>query len=294
MEDSLILTPVHAGGARIVDRGRDGQRAAGIPTGGAADPEARRAALDLLGLPDHAPCLELPLMGGVWLLSGRGQIVLTGADMNWRLDGKPITRYSVLYLEGDHLLAGRQAINGCRGYLAVCGSWSSTNTGLTLPVIRGSREAGLPGTVNLRRDEPLEIKSSGECPFRNDLSTTYPDRVMLTAHPGPEFRLLTTAQRAAVFGTIYTIDRSSDRQGLRLRADTPLDVYLPSQLSSPVLPGTVQLSPAGPILLGPDAQTIGGYPRILQVDKWQPAFQLRPAQQLRFRPHRSGPGGVPR
>jgi len=39
----------------------------------------------------------------------------------------------------------------------------------------------------------------------------------------------------------------------------------PNMLSSPVLPGTVQLSPAGPILLGPDAQTVGGYPRVLLV-----------------------------
>ncbi|MGB3801904.1 MAG: hypothetical protein WA952_18945, partial [Lewinella sp.] len=55
-------------------------------------------------------------------------------------------------------------------------------------------------------------------------------------------------------------------------------------LSSAVLPGTVQLTPSGAILLGPDAQTIGGYPRALVVvDDLSPAFQLRPGQRIRFK-----------
>ncbi|OAV45719.1 hypothetical protein A3850_015000 [Lewinella sp. 4G2] len=55
-------------------------------------------------------------------------------------------------------------------------------------------------------------------------------------------------------------------------------------LSSPVLPGTIQLTPTGLIVLGPDAQTVGGYPRILQLDiqALTNLYQLLPGTPIRF------------
>ncbi len=45
-----------------------------------------------------------------------------------------------------------------------------------------------------------------------------------------------------------------------------LEHSLPSILTSPVLPGTVQLTPSGQlIILMRDCQTTGGYPRVLQL-----------------------------
>lgn len=55
--------------------------------------------------------------------------------------------------------------------------------------------------------------------------------------------------------------------------------------SSAVAPGIIQLPPSGlPILLMKDAQTIGGYPRILYVAEyhlWR-AGQLAPGDTVRF------------
>jgi allophanate hydrolase subunit 2 len=56
-------------------------------------------------------------------------------------------------------------------------------------------------------------------------------------------------------------------------------------ISGPVFTGTIQCPETGlPILLGPDAQTLGGYPRILQVVKADRHLigQLRPGDQLKF------------
>ncbi|MDP6920244.1 MAG: hypothetical protein QGH43_13500, partial [Arenicellales bacterium] len=56
-------------------------------------------------------------------------------------------------------------------------------------------------------------------------------------------------------------------------------------ISSPMFPGTIQCPPNGqPIILGPDAQTLGGYPRIFQVAKIDRSLigQLRPGDRLRF------------
>ena len=47
-----------------------------------------------------------------------------------------------------------------------------------------------------------------------------------------------------------------------------LENDLPSILTSPVLPGTVQLTPSGKlIVLMRDCQTTGGYPRVLQLSE---------------------------
>ena len=73
--------------------------------------------------------------------------------------------------------------------------------------------------------------------------------------------------------------------GIRLNG-SPLEIdEHGDMISSPMFPGTIQCPANGqPILLGPDAQTLGGYPRVFQVSKIDRALigQLRPGDQLRF------------
>lgn len=55
--------------------------------------------------------------------------------------------------------------------------------------------------------------------------------------------------------------------------------------SAAVFPGTIQLPPSGqPYLLGPDAQTTGGYPRIAQVIRADRHLigQLGPGSRIQF------------
>ena len=58
-----------------------------------------------------------------------------------------------------------------------------------------------------------------------------------------------------------------------------------SIISSPVIPGTVQLTPSGQmIILHRDCQTTGGYPRILQLDEksLNNLAQLRIGDKIKF------------
>ena len=282
MDSRLNLTCTNPpAGACLVDCGRPFHRALGVARGGPADPVAARAANLLLGQAPDNCCIEAPLYGGQWLLNGGGQIALTGADMCWRLNGNPVDRYSVLYLDGDYLLSGRAAVEGCRAYLAVRGQWA-------VPTRLGSAEAGLPGTQRLQKGSRLTVIAQSETPFRNDLPPRYASdqqEVTLPARPGPEWHWLPPPEQQQFLAEPLRIGRSGDRQGLRL--DTKWSVpSLASMISSPVLPGTVQLAPGGPILLGPDAQTVGGYPRILLIEDYYPVYQLRPGQGLRLVLHR--------
>jgi allophanate hydrolase subunit 2 len=82
----------------------------------------------------------------------------------------------------------------------------------------------------------------------------------------------------------FTVAADSNRMGLRLESE-PLEKPEVELLSAPVCPGTVQVTNDGQtIVLGVDAQTIGGYPRLAHVisadlDK---LGQLMPKDKVRF------------
>ena len=82
---------------------------------------------------------------------------------------------------------------------------------------------------------------------------------------GPEFDLLSTNSKKKLFKNEFTIN-SNNRMAYNL--EEKLQVSIKSIISSPVLPGSVQLTPSGKmIILHRDCQTSGGYPRILQLSR---------------------------
>lgn len=282
MAGTLTLTCLKpGGGAFLVDVGRPGYRALGITSGGPADARARDAANRLLGRNARATCLELTSTGGQWLISGSGQIAVTGADLNWRLNGRLLETYQTLFIEGDGLLTSHHSSAGLRGYLAINGHWN-------LPRALGSAEAGLPEIPAIAAGWSVVVKWNTETTFCTDLETSRHHPVLpltLGVIPGPEWNWLSPSQQDQLLTTTYRVGRASNRQGIRLNPVNLYDYALPSMISSPVLPGTIQLTPAGPILLGPEAQTVGGYPRVLNVakpDEMYAAFQVPLDGEIRF------------
>jgi allophanate hydrolase subunit 2 len=200
--------------------------------------------------------------------------------MNWRLNGRLLESYTVHYLDGDGLLTGTMATRGLRSYLAILGKWE-------LPQILGSAEIGLPGTSAISAEWTTSVRWKKEVPYQADLDVHrhFPSAPqILSFAPGPEWDWLTEAQQVAILQQTYLVSPDSSRQGIRLISQ--LTAWnLPSLISSPVLPGTVQLTSAGPILLGPEAQTVGGYPRILLATAAADlamAFQVGIGGEVRF------------
>ncbi len=118
--------------------------------------------------------------------------------------------------------------------------------------------------------------------------TIYENNYTCVPLPGPEWRWLKAKHAAELVDVSYRVSPASSRQGLRLTPEPPWRLNalpLPNMLSSPVLPGTVQLTPSGLIVLGPDAQTIGGYPRVMVLDAEQVArcYQLGIGGEVTFR-----------
>ena len=103
--------------------------------------------------------------------------------------------------------------------------------------------------------------------------------------PGPEFDAVDEASKKLLFSEIYTVSNDSNRMGNRLIGPELKIEKVDHMISGPLFPGTLQCPTEGsPILLGPDAQTLGGYPRLLQVSSIDCHLvgQLRPGDRIKF------------
>jgi KipI family sensor histidine kinase inhibitor len=263
----------------VQDLGRWGQRAAGVPSGGAMDGLAARLANWLVGNEESAAVIEMTLLGPEIEFLSDMLIAVGGAEFaDWE------TWRPVAVKAGQRIKWGA-ATKGCRGYLAVAG-------GIDVPVVLGSRSTyaraelgGWEGRA-LRAGDVLPLKAVA----RSVAEHWWIDhRILPEYSAAPTVRVVLGAQ-AGEFGdewlkAEFKVTPQSDRMGMRLAGPALVRARGGDLLSSAVAPGTVQVPPDGqPIVLMADAQTIGGYPQLahaISVDLPLLA-QLRPGDTVRF------------
>ena len=273
----------------IQDGGRVGHRDIGVPLAGAADPVLLACANALLGQPAARAGLEVALLGPTLRAVGAPVQLALAGDFRPRLqrrDGASATveSWRSLTLQPGETLA----IGPCRsgiGYLALAG-------GIDVPCVLGSRATyaraalgGIEGRAPragdlLRAAAPPGAERQAARPF---VHAAGPMRVL----PGPQDEHFDDAAWALFVGSDYRVTRDADRMGLRLEG--PMLRHAagkgPDIVSEAVVPGAVQVPGAGqPIVLGVDAQTIGGYAKIATVIRADlPRLaHLRPGDVLRF------------
>jgi len=270
----------------VMDQGRPGLGALGVPVGGAADPEALAVANRLVGNEVAAAGLEITLTGPVLRFRASGVAALAGARFAaTRSNGAAVAWHETMIFGAGETLTLDKAEAGCRCWLAIRG-------GLAVPQVMGSRSTYLPAGFGGYQGRPLQVgdllevvSQAGDVhllraqpPFPSG-----PD-ALLRVVAGPQSSLFDDAGLAAFFGGIYRVDMASDRRGLRLRG--PKVTHARNELPSQgVLPGAIQIPPDGqPIILGWDGPVTGGYPVIagvISVD-WPRLAQLRPGDAVRF------------
>ena len=95
-------------------------------------------------------------------------------------------------------------------------------------------------------------------------SNSFLDETVLMVSKGPEFKLLDDMQLEQLFINSFTVAKEYNRMGYQFNEKIKEHDW--SMLTSATMPGTVQLTPSGKlIILMKDGQTTGGYPRILQL-----------------------------
>ncbi len=270
----------------VMDQGRAGLGALGVPTGGAAHPAALAAANLLVGNEEAAAGLEITLVGPALRFPTGGIVAFTGAHFSVkRSKGGAVVWNETLVLAAGETLTLEQAEAGCRCWLAVRG-------GLKVPQVMGSRSTFLPAGFGghkgrvLHAGDVLEIGTTTDEVrlFRTQPPSSVERNGPLRVVVGPQANLFDDTGLAAFFTGVYRVATASDRRGLRLVGPdvTHSRTELPSQ---GVLPGAVQIPPDGqPIILGWDGPVTGGYPVIAGViaADWAQLAQLKPGDAVRF------------
>lgn len=247
----------------IQDGGRFGYEEYGVPVSGALDQYSAQLANMLLANEEKDAVMEITMSGPQLEFQVSTFICVTGALMQPRLNEVSLKQNRTVACEpGDRLTFGR-VVSGFRAYLAVAGGFQTEE-------VMNSRSMFSPVTSNrtVRKGDLLPI-ASDVWPRGRQNATVKPiqnfeQQLAIDVAPGPEFGLLTEDQRARLFAKEFTISKNNNRMAYQLEEQFPN--ALPPIITSLVLPGTVQLTPSGNlILLLRDCQTTGGYPRILQL-----------------------------
>jgi biotin-dependent carboxylase-like uncharacterized protein len=265
-----MLTILHPGNyASLQDLGRWKMHAFGIPLSGAMDRNSAMLANILVDNPIELPVIEFAMVGPKIQWNQSGTAAWTGGDfeVESNLNGA-IPRHLPIQFEEHEIWSFGAVKKGLRGYLAVKG-------GLVGPKVMGSCSMSLGVT------DQVVFKKNDSIPFGTVLgvnTSTYSqlketplEEREIWGYKGPEWYLWEKAtggnlekQTERLSALPWTISKDHNRMGIRLLPHAPKHNY--SILTAPVLPGTVQWTPSGQlIVLMREGQTTGGYPRILQL-----------------------------
>lgn len=267
----------------IQDLGRFGYRKFGVPVSGAMDAFSAELANRLVGNEPNCAVIEITLQGPVLEFQRACKIALTGADFRPKLGKKAIHMNTLISVsEGDQLTFGSPQM-GARCYLAVSG-------GVASEVVMGSRSQYREITPirQMQRGDliplvskPLQIEET------HSAVRVPPDRLsnpVIEVFPGPEFDFLSDELQKKISSIPFSVTQESNRMAYVL--DSEKSMTAEEIITSPVQPGTVQLTPSGKVVvLMRDAQTTGGYARILQLtkDSVDRLAQKRAGDQLQFK-----------
>lgn len=249
----------------IQDIGRFGFRKYGIPQSGVMDSYAAKMSNLILNNSEDASVLEITQMGPKLQFSEATLITICGAFMNPKLNEKNIFNHSIIEVKSGDVLSFGKLEYGCRAYLAISG-------GFMVDKVLNSYSwyEGITAVFKLKKGDELfykrENQSVGQKNSGIRVLTNYIKDNSITAFKGPEYHLLSNQQEQQLNLFSFRIDQKNNRMAIQMQE--PLINELKPIITGPVLPGTVQLTPSGNIIvLMRDCQTTGGYPRILQVSE---------------------------
>ncbi|HKY20663.1 MAG TPA: biotin-dependent carboxyltransferase family protein [Vicinamibacterales bacterium] len=278
----------------VQDLGRWGFQSRGVPVCGAMDHYSHRLANRLVGNSDQAATLELTLTGPQIRFENQTSFAVTGAVFALTLDASVVDMNRMIEAPAGSILRFGERQLGARSYIAIQG-------GVDVPMVLGSRSThvltrmgGLDGralragdtihTLTGVRGEGREVMTSPPSPLPPLPSSLTPTRI---PDGGARLRVIPGDQRLfhQLASRRFSISSHSDRMGYRLEGSNVGDVPAAELISSAVVTGAIQVTPAGQaILLMADHATTGGYPigaAVIAADVPR-AGQLAPGDWIEF------------
>ncbi|ARV07459.1 allophanate hydrolase [Polaribacter sp. SA4-10] len=249
--------------ASIQDKGRVGFASIGVPVSGVMDGYSANIANSILGNSLEDALLEITFGGTQLQFLSDTFICLSGGDFSPKLNNNSIQLNARIKITKNDVLSFGKINFGVRTYVAVFGGFQTEK-------ILGSRSFYKNITTNsvIEKHIVLPINKTEE-----HFDATNSSMKILKSHfetndiecyKGPEFNLLNEKQKKLLFEQLFMISNDNNRMGYRL--SEIINNELQSILTSAVLPGTVQITTSGKlIVLMRDCQVTGGYPRVLQL-----------------------------
>ncbi len=245
----------------LQDQGRFGYKDKGVPVSGSMDTYSTKVINALLENNISAPVIEITMTGPTLEFTADSYICIGGAEFLVTLNTSPISLYKVYKVKSGDVLSYAKLNKGLRAYLAIKGGFKSNmvlnSASFYFPITnkRCFKNSDEIGYVECKDFNPkishLKINSL--------LNTN-----VLEVAKGPEYNLLNKNQIKGLFTTLFSVSNQYDRMAYQLQETIEGLSY--SMLTSATLPGTIQLTPSGKlIILMKDGQTTGGYPRVLQL-----------------------------
>ena len=277
------------------DLGRHGQAGQGVSASGAMDQAALKAANRLVGNASNAAALET-VGGGLQLRSvGDNVVAVTGADAVLTLttaDGQrwSVPRYEPVALADGDMLAVGQPTAGARCYVAVRGGFAEAPVMGSCATDTLAHVAPAPVAVGdwlaVQPAPATSVVAAPELPPA-DLPTLEQE-VVLDVVMGPRTDWFTPEAIARFAAQRWQVTPQSNRVGLRLAGEMPLDRAITGELPSEgTALGALQVPPSGqPVLFLADHPLTGGYPVIGCVAPYHldRAGQIPVGAWLRFNP----------
>lgn len=274
----------------IQDIGRFSLAAKGFSQSGAMDKDALIIANKLVCNNDSEGALEMTLMGISGVFTEDAVIAVTGADMNWTLNGKDLPRYKAVEVKKRDEIKSTASKNGMRGYLAVAG-------GFDIETVLGSYSTNLKCSIGgymgrkIQKDDELPFrfertqllgKYKGHCDIPEFPNDNAEIRVVL----GPQDDYFSAKGISTFLNSEYTITMESDRMGIRLDGEAIESLNGVDIISDGIALGSVQIPSSGkPIIMMADRQTTGGYAKIATVISTDIPLlaQCKPNTKIRFK-----------
>ena len=202
----------------------------GIPHSGAMDPVALSIGNMLVGNDRSTEGLEVTLSGPELRFLGPAVIALTGAPMEFKLDGQDIPMWTRKHVKaGQRVKIGKTTGGGCRAYLAVHGGFTNVadyfGSKSTSPLVALGGYQGralAPGDLlEIKRD--IASNLGGHPSIPEHLRPSYPEKWELMAMPGPhEEGYFTPEDIDMLYNNDFKVSHNASRSGIRLvPAKTP-------------------------------------------------------------------------
>lgn len=263
----------------IQDNGRLAYTHYGVPQAGVMDRFSAAKANLLVNNSHNEAVLEITMLGPTLFFEGRVRFAISGAHFEVWLNGEQLDNdKAYTAIQGD-TLQFKKIHKGFRAYLAFYG-------GIQAPIVLESKShfKNITQQFKLADGDKLYVEhytknktEYARVSFRE--SNLFTDTIPV--YKGPEYDCMSSQLQNKIANLLFTIDQNSNRMAVRFTEKLPNN--LKGILTGPVIPGTVQLTPYGDILvLMRDAQVTGGYPRILQVseDGMDRLSQKRPGERV--------------